>query len=786
MGKKGKGGGQAAAAEKAAQKAQKRAKQEAKASKTLTKKDAKAKPAGSQQQQQQNGGKGGGGKKGGKKGKAAAAMDDDEDLDALLEKFREQWATEHVVHEEKMAEAPTRRANATLTPCPNGTDLWLFGGEYFDGDRALFYPDLYRYTPSANPTTTAPAAIGAIPTDGGVWRSYASANQPGPRSAHQVATTAANGGQLWLFGGEFAGPRMNSFHHYRDLWVFHVTSRQWERIDTKVRPSARSGHRMVCWKHFLVLFGGFQDTGVRTTYLGDLWVFDLSEYKWHEIKHDALRAHPAARSGFSLLACPDGVLLHGGYCKRYVKGQRTQGVALEDTWFLKLELGADGDLLHSGKVEWQRRRKIGYAPGPRSGCTMALWGNKNMGVLFGGVTDQENDEESLESVCHNELFAYQLSGNGRWVSLNLKRPKKKGGRRRKKPQAQTQHHPQQQQQRRQERQRGDNDTDEEEDNEGRDDDDGLNGEEKHEQEEQEEEEEEEEDDPDDPQKSVPLARFNTMLAVQRNTLYCYGGIHETQSREYTLDDFYTLDLSKMERFQCLKACPIDALEWNESDSESESTSGDSDSDSSGSDSDDEEQEQQQEGEEVNIIQEDEDELFSEGEEGLDDETLARLKREKAEREELRKKAMAFAGVAKDSKQKEQDFLSTPLPGENLKDFYARTKSYWGNKAYEESQGQSRGKEMRRDGFSLADKRYAEYKPMLDEVSPLCSTIASGLDSTFALSCWSDIKIDYRLSEFSGRQGWTLRNSRLSTKVVYPGQGRASTVATVVSGSKQRN
>ncbi|MCO5592364.1 hypothetical protein L7F22_046366 [Adiantum nelumboides] len=325
-------------------------------------------------------------KKVGKKGKAAAAVDDDEDLDALLEKFREQWATEHDVHEEKMAEAPTRRANATLTPCPNGTDLWLFGGEYFDGDRALFYPDLYRYTPSTATTTATPVSTnGSTPTDGGVWRSYASANQPGPRSHTRWPRRqpmAVSSGSL----ARICRPRMNSFHHYRDLWVLHVASKQWERIDTKVRPSARSGHRMVCWKHFLVLFGGFQDTGVRTTYLGDLWLFDLSEYKWHEIKHDALRAHPAARSGFSLLACPDGVLLHGGYCKRYVKGQRTQGVALEDTWFLKLELGADGDLLHSGTISGSEKAQDWLCAWP------AVW------LYNGALGQQEHGCPSLR--CH--------------------------------------------------------------------------------------------------------------------------------------------------------------------------------------------------------------------------------------------------------------------------------------------------------------------------------------------------------------------------------------------------
>lgn len=48
----------------------------------------------------------------------------------------------------------------------------------------------------------------------------------------------------------------------------------------------------------------------------------------------------------------------------------------------------------------------------------------------------------------------------------------------------------------------------------------------------------EEDDPDDPMKTVPLSRYNSMLAILRNTLYIYGGIFETDRREFTLDDLY--------------------------------------------------------------------------------------------------------------------------------------------------------------------------------------------------------------------------------------------------------
>jgi Galactose oxidase, central domain len=178
---------------------------------------------------------------------------------------------------------------------------------------------------------------------------------------------------------------------------------------------------MAMWKQYIVLFGGFIDAGARTTYLNDLWVFSTEEYKWTEIKQNDLR-RPGPRSAFSFLPTADGIVLHGGYCKRYIKGQRTQGVALEDTWFLKMD---EKDLT---KLDWTKRRKVGYVPNPpRSGCTMALWHAKQMGVLFGGVTDTEADEESLESTFWNALYGYQLQGGGRWISLNLKKRKKMGG-----------------------------------------------------------------------------------------------------------------------------------------------------------------------------------------------------------------------------------------------------------------------------------------------------------------------------------------------------------------------
>jgi len=56
-------------------------------------------------------------------------------------------------------------------------------------------------------------------------------------------------------------------------------------------------------------------------------------------------------------------------------------------------------------LKWERRKRpsTAYAPSLRSGATMALWANRSTGILFGGVTDEDTSEETLESVFWNDL-----------------------------------------------------------------------------------------------------------------------------------------------------------------------------------------------------------------------------------------------------------------------------------------------------------------------------------------------------------------------------------------------
>jgi len=115
-----------------------------------------------------------------------------------------------------------------------------------------------------------------------------------------------------------------------------------------------------------------------------LWVWDTLEYRWHQIEIKEVDRKPCARSGFSFVPCPEGIILHGGYTKTY-EGKRVTGTALNDTWLLRVPLPNEEGSIDFRGLKWEKRKKVGYAPTPRSGCTAALWPAKNMFVLFGGV-----------------------------------------------------------------------------------------------------------------------------------------------------------------------------------------------------------------------------------------------------------------------------------------------------------------------------------------------------------------------------------------------------------------
>ncbi|OOF98925.1 hypothetical protein ASPCADRAFT_204627 [Aspergillus carbonarius ITEM 5010] len=470
-------------------------------------------------------------KKGKGKGKDADSDVEDADLDAILAQYAEEQA-KFLKVTEVVGGPPTPRSSATILASPsNRNELLIYGGEYFDGNLATFFNNLFVYN-----------------IDRGEWREVTSPNSPLPRSGHAWCRGGNTGG-VYLFGGEFSSPKQGTFYHYNDFWHLDPSTREWSRLETKGKgPPARSGHRMTYFKNYIILFGGFQDTSQQTKYLQDLWIYDCSKYTWFNPTLPPASQKPDPRSSFSLLPHETGAVLYGGYSRvkatTGINGKPVKNgpqrmtmkpMVHQDTWFLRITPPApDAPANAAPTVRWERRKKPANAPNPaRAGATMAY--HKGRGIMFGGVHDVELSEEGIDSEFFDTMFAWNTDRN-RFFPLALRRPRAQG----KKQLAN------------QMKSRDRSKADEEEllqnlkalEAKGgirsQDDDDlELNAPKK-------------EEEPEKPEKpaivrfEMPHQRFNAQLTVQDDTLYIFGGTFEKGDREFTFNDMYSIDLVKLD------------------------------------------------------------------------------------------------------------------------------------------------------------------------------------------------------------------------------------------------
>ncbi|KAI8939687.1 hypothetical protein NX059_003444 [Plenodomus lindquistii] len=531
-------------------------------------------------------------KKAGKKDKKVATKTqdvdsdvEDVDLDAVLAQYAKEQEQYHAITEVP-TDPPVARTSGTLLASPaNENELFLFGGEYFNGATAKFFNDLLVYN---------------IKQD--LWKKVTSPNSPLPRSGHAWCR-AANTKEIYLFGGEFSSPKQGTFYHYNDFWRLDPTSREWTRIEGKgknANPPARSGHRMVGFKQYIVLFGGFQDTSATTKYMNDLWIYDCVNFIWHAPKLQAARAVPDARSSFTLLPHEQGAVIYGGYSRvKAVAGGKQQqqqqgkgkksgsggGLASrmvlkpkvhDDTWFLRITPPPADQLSTTLPiVSWEKRKKPANAPNPpRAGATMSY--HKGRGVLFGGVHDVEESEEGIDSEFFNQLFVWNVERN-RYMPLTLRRPKTNANKKA----------AQQANVNRRDRGKA---AEEEllanlkalEMKAGV----ASSADSNNEADQVKEEEEEAEQRPEKPRIfEYPHPRFNASLTVQADTLYIYGGTYEKGDREFTFDEMWAVNLNHLDgvseifrrELEDWQGSDDDADSDDENDSEEEDESGDEDS-----------------------------------------------------------------------------------------------------------------------------------------------------------------------------------------------------------------
>ncbi|XP_054275074.1 kelch domain-containing protein 4-like [Macrosteles quadrilineatus] len=485
--------------------------------------------------------------------KKELAVKGEDEIDKIIAQINEEERKQKEVVI-KSVSSPSCRSNFSFTAHPEKDELILFGGEYFNGQKTFLYNEMFIYNINRGDWTMLKAPAG-----------------PPPRCSHQAVALPIGGGQLWVYGGEFASPTQSQFYHYRDLWVFHFATHLWEQVNAPGAPSSRSGHRMICVKKQLFVFGGFHDNLREYKYFNDVYSLNLETRTWTKI--EPVGTPPAPRSACQMVATPDGkILVFGGYSKVRVKKVEDKGTIHMDAFLL----GPDKHDSTGQKWKWSQVKLGGAKYSPR--CGVALTGAPgSKAYTFGGVFDVENDEDDdIDSEFYNDLHCLDLEKLVfRTVALSGKKEGSKPKRRRRK----------------------ENDKEEEGDE------DGSEGEMEIEDKPVETPEVQKVSDDgvftmtvgpaltsSDANTSAvaensgatpthPRPRMNCGLAVKHGTLYMYGGLFEQGERTFTLSDLHALDLHKLDEWRTLVTCDVASQEWLASSSESEESCSDDDDDS---------------------------------------------------------------------------------------------------------------------------------------------------------------------------------------------------------------
>ncbi len=94
-------------------------------------------------------------------------------------------------------------------------------------------------------------------------------------------------------------------------------------------PSARSGHRMVVLKKYLVIFGGYYDNLRNCRFFNDVYLFNLETQQWDEIKFTStgLIDQPSPRSACQMAVCAknNSIVVYGGFSKEKLKKEKEKG-----------------------------------------------------------------------------------------------------------------------------------------------------------------------------------------------------------------------------------------------------------------------------------------------------------------------------------------------------------------------------------------------------------------------------------------------------------------------------
>ncbi|KAG5504142.1 hypothetical protein JIQ42_05974 [Leishmania sp. Namibia] len=477
----------------------------------------------------------------------AEGFNNEEAIEVTLRRIQKQEGKVKTVEEVANVAPPTPRVNVVLVPHPErDSELILFGGEFWNGERTEAYNETYFFNAKRN-----------------AWARLSSAINPAPRSSSQGVVYKQF---LILFGGEFVSQSQSQYLHFKDVWRFDCRRSEWEELkNLKGGPSSRSGHRMVLWKRNAVMFGGFYDNAQECRYFDDLWILSSLDGagRWSQVKTAPMTDLPHARSGHSMSVYQDELFVYGGYStQKFNRFKKSEATVHHDLWMItlrqeKVDASGEGPL-----PVWTKVRLGGVPPPIRCGVSCAFK-DKRL-YLFGGVVDIESPGGKMVSTFYNDLYVFHMDAK-RFYPVVLRRVAKRttaAGKREHLDDLAAQLSAL-------DLRYGEPSGEEDSSSTSEEDDDGCTGQpaltaasqemkvsyetNRHGQ-------------------ILPHRRMDSAMVVIGNTLYLYGGQFESSKKEITMSDVYTLNLHKLDTYQPLLSQDLSAAVWLGKESESDAAS----------------------------------------------------------------------------------------------------------------------------------------------------------------------------------------------------------------------